>query len=156
MTDADHDLKEDARTGYRSALDLLVNETRDLWLRFNAMLVANSVIVAIVGQLLQKDKLVGLQLPWWVFFILPVVGLMLCFAWAAAISRGFQYHDYYITEARRIEEEHFAPAVRVLAKGHRLQMKGLGWFRTRTTMRLTVGAFVVLHLCGIALVYFRS
>lgn len=153
MNETDRDVKEDARVGYRAALDLLNAGASQTWMRFNAMLVANSIIVAILGQLLKENDII--PLPYYALLLLPGAGLVLCIAWGAAISRGMQYQDRYVSSAREIEEKHLAPTVTIMVDGQRLQMKGLARVRTRIAMWMVVWPFVILHLAGAMLVWYR-
>jgi len=120
-------------------------------MRFSAMPVANSIILAVVGQLLRKDALVNL--PWWSFFLLPVAGPALCHCWAAAVSRGIQYQDYYMASARKIEKDQLMPMV--LNDGQQIRWKGVGRVRTRNTMRIVVALFAILHLAGVVLILLK-
>ena len=150
MTDTS--VKDDARAGYKAAIDLLNAEASQTWMRFNAMLVANSIVVAVFGQLLARTE--NLSLPWGVFLVLPLAGLVLCFAWLASIDRGIHYQDHYLMAAKAIEGRYLAPVVTVLVEGGGVQMKGFGKVRTRTAARGVVWLFMILDLCGVAWVWY--
>ncbi|MFU8766844.1 MAG: hypothetical protein ACNA7I_04150 [Candidatus Methanoperedens sp.] len=76
--------EENARVGYQVAVDLLIAEEEGIWSRFNVMLVANSIIIAIIG-------LAPTNQPTPPIFdsYLPFVGLVLCIWWFVLINRGY-------------------------------------------------------------------
>src|SRR5205823_737646 len=125
------------------------------WSRFSAMMVANSILLGVAGQFVVENKP---GLPWLWFLAFPVVGLALCYLWAAAVSRGLQYQDYYVRAARSIEQTHLSPTITVVSEGQNQaesRMGGFGQLRTRSTMRWVIVVFVVLHIAVAGLVLYR-
>lgn len=104
--------EENARVGYQVAVDLLIAEGEGIWSRFNVMMVANSIIIAIIG-------LAPTNQPTPAIFdnYLPFVGLVLCIWWFVLINRGYSYRDYFIQTARELEEQYLANSVRTLSRG---------------------------------------
>jgi hypothetical protein len=138
---------ENTRIGYRAAIDLWIAQGNQNWSRFNAMLVANSVIVAVIVQIVRDHPF----LDWRVQLALPVVGLIVCWSWLAAVSRGMTYQDYYVARARDLESQ-LGP-VNVVQGGHILPMAGcFAPFRTRTAMYTVVVLFVLLYLAAILII----
>jgi len=89
------DRKEDARVGYQVAVSLWTYEGEQNWARFNVMLVANSIIIAVLGlaatsQLSNQGSLGPLSV------VLSVVGLLLSAAWFLITVRGFDYQKYSV------------------------------------------------------------
>jgi hypothetical protein len=76
------------------------------------MLVANSIVLAVVGLSAGKaDSSTVLSHG------MPIAGLVLCLFWFALIKRGFDRYSYWILSARELEERYLAPAVRVVSRG---------------------------------------
>lgn len=102
----------DAQVGYQAAVSLWVSEGNLVWAKFNAFLVANSIVLAIFGLALGTAKVSH------AFVIgLPVAGLILCLVWWAQTKRGFDYFTYWILSARELEETCLGEQVRTAARG---------------------------------------
>jgi hypothetical protein len=151
-------LSPDVALSYKATVDLLIASGAQNWARFNAMLVANSILLAIVGQIVIQRKQPAL-LPWyWAGLLpalLPVAGLVLCVAWFAAVSRGAQYQEFYMGVAHEIEEASLSPRLRVLLRGRRYAdncMQGVGKLSARHAMEVVIWVFVALHLGLLVLV----
>ena len=70
------------------------------------MLTANSIIVAVIGILLTN------QSSWSILRIsLPIVGLIFCLFWVVLMVRGGDYHRYWISQARELEEKYLNNSV---------------------------------------------
>jgi amino acid permease len=106
--------EEVARIGYEAALGLWTYQGTLNWNRFNVMLVANSIILAVVGISFTS------QHPLPVFTILlPILGLVLCVAWFFLTVRGYDFQTYWALSARELEERYFANTIKTLARaGH--------------------------------------
>jgi hypothetical protein len=103
---------DDARIGYQTAIDLWTNESEQSWARFNAMLVANSAILAVIGLAETNSP------PIHLFSIgLSFAGLFLCGIWLIIIKRGFDYQNYYVMSAREIEERFLANTIKTVSRG---------------------------------------
>ncbi|WIX85285.1 hypothetical protein [Amycolatopsis sp. DG1A-15b] len=102
----------DAQVGYQAAVALWVGEANLVWTKFNAFLVANSIVLAIYGLTLGSARVSR------AFAIgLPVAGLVLCLVWWAQTKRGFDYFTYWILSARELEEEGLSAQVKTAARG---------------------------------------
>jgi len=92
------DTVENARIGYQAAVSLWTYEGAAIWARFNAMLVANSIVMAVIGLALTsepaKEKLADFT---------SIAGLALCIIWCLLNTRGFDYHDHWIHSAKKLE-----------------------------------------------------
>ena len=103
---------EDARIGYQTAITLWTTESEQNWARSNVMLVANSVIIAIIGlAITNKPPLPSIS------FGLSLVGLILCTIWFLLMRRGFDYEKYYLMSAREIEERFLTHTVKTVSRG---------------------------------------
>jgi hypothetical protein len=99
------------RTGYQIAVDLWISEGQQIWSRFNAMLVANSILV--VGL---HDDWINNHLPLVFKICLCFVGLFLCLVWFLLMNRDFEYQKYLVWSAREIEEQFLKP-VKTISRG---------------------------------------
>ena len=103
---------ENARVGYQVATNLWVYEGETLWSKFNAFLVANSIVLASIGLSMAVSSRLA------VFSIgMPVVGIILCGFWFLLIKRSFQFYIYWIFSAREIEEQHLSGSVQTISRG---------------------------------------
>ncbi len=153
---------ENARIGYRAAIDLTHTSGSQNWSRFNSMLVANSVFFAVIGQVLADH--ISIDWPWQLVF--PGAGLVLCVSWVAAVERGLVYQDYYVAKARELEARLGLDVIQqgdALSRGRGvpvgedyLRIVGVARIRARHTMRMVILPFVLLYvLSAIALWWHR-
>lgn len=105
---------DDARIAYQTAISLWVYEGNLIWSKFNAMLVANSIVLAVVG-FAQSSTVLSHAVK----TALPVVGTLLCLFWLHLTKRGFDYCVYWIVSARELEEKYFSAEVRTVSRGGR-------------------------------------
>jgi hypothetical protein len=100
MAEPDSELIDNTRVGYQTAAELWMHEGAAAWDRFNAMLVANSIILGAVGVLLGENS-PRTGLAWVVGF----VGLLLSIVWALLVRRSYAYQYYFGATARSFEQE---------------------------------------------------
>jgi hypothetical protein len=81
---------ENARVGYQAALDHVAFYGEKIWAIFNAMIVANSIVVAGVVVILSQPTLKILKM------LLPVIGLLLCASWFLLVKRAHEFSAYYL------------------------------------------------------------
>jgi hypothetical protein len=105
--------QEDARAGYGSVVDLWIYEGDSTWARFNAMLVANSILLTLAGVTYDSDSLNGVFKAG-----LAGAGLVFCLVWTVLTKRSFDYYRYWILTARELEERYLHPAVRTVSRGN--------------------------------------
>jgi hypothetical protein len=108
---------ENARVGYRAALDIWRTQMELISSRFNAMIVANSIILALVIL-----AVIGLAFtvnyPLSVFFTraLVLVGIVVSLAWLHIHSRASQHGTYFLWSARELES-HLADPIVTISRG---------------------------------------
>jgi hypothetical protein len=103
---------EDARIGYSAGIAMIAQESATIWSKYNAMLVANSVVLAVMGLVLTSARPAPL-----LEVILPMAGLVLCAFWLLLTRRGFDYFKYWVLSTRELEEAFLAPTVHTLSRG---------------------------------------
>lgn len=105
-------VQQNARVGYRAAVNLITYEGEGVWARFNVMLVANSIIMAVIGSALTSERVLPV-----LTVCLPIAGVLLCAWWFVLLKRGFDYRRYWILSARELEERYLANPVKTLSRG---------------------------------------
>ena len=105
------DFNEEILRAYEIAVNICICEAELCWSRFNAMLVANSVILAMLGLGSERSNFALIA------YILPMIGIVLCLCWRALMRRGFDYHRYYLLSARELEEQLPSSKIRTLSRG---------------------------------------
>jgi len=88
---------ENIRTEYQVAVNLWGNIVNSSWSRFNAMLVANSVIITAIGVLLTNGHFRFIILS------LSAIGFALTISWQSMMDRDAKFRDVYTLSARRLE-----------------------------------------------------
>lgn len=104
--------KENALIGYQMAISIFIYQGEQAWTRFNIMLFANSIVIAVIGLAITSN-------PQQVVFarLLSIVGLLLCGIWFVLMQREAKYSDYYILSARELEEKYLSDPVKTVSRG---------------------------------------
>lgn len=100
----------DIRAGYQAAVDLTIKEESLFWNQFNALLLANSILITATSFMEIKDQAEFTN-------ILAVSGIFICFLWYQLTKRRNDYRYYYLFSAREIEENYLAFPVQTLSRG---------------------------------------
>ncbi|MCE5250269.1 hypothetical protein LLG96_08620 [bacterium] len=103
---------EHARVGYQVAVSLWTSESEQTWARFNVMIVANSIILAIIGLVVTSEHAM-LSIS----FVMSIVGIIMCIMWLFITKRGFDYQDYYVNSARELEERFLRHVIKTASRG---------------------------------------
>jgi hypothetical protein len=107
-----NDVKEEkAWAGFQAAIALWIYQGQLNWNRFNVMLVANSLIIAIIGSVFSSQR----PLPY-LAIALALGGIGLCVAWVLLTARGFDYHRYWGLCAWELEEQHLSDVVTIVSR----------------------------------------
>jgi hypothetical protein len=102
---------DNARVGYQVALTYVTYWGGVNWSMFNAMIVANSVVVTGIAFAYSSTPPVPhLKL------LLAITGLIFCAAWSLMLYRSHRMNLYYLLSAREIEELYLQP-VKTLSRG---------------------------------------
>jgi len=95
--------------GYQTATELVALVSEEIYNRFNAMLTANSIIIAIIGLILLDGNDIFSKSK----FILMIAiigafgGILLCILWFLFINHGVYWQNRFREEAIRLEKAHF-------------------------------------------------
>lgn len=157
---AAHD-QENARVGYQTAIDLWGILVQTSWSRFNAMLVANSIIVSIIVLALPNKETLYMFI-----IIFPFIGITLCIIWFLLMRRDSKYQNYYVRSARELEREYLDPVQTVLRGGEfkenveifindgfNPKKFKIGWIRLFTTSNLSYAVISLFVIVYIILIY---
>ena len=98
------DLETNGRIKYQVATNIFISECGIIWSRYNAMLVFNTLLVSSIGFIYSNN----LKLPIILTFLLPIIGLISCYAWYATAYRGFGWIKYWISAANKLEDEYLS------------------------------------------------
>jgi hypothetical protein len=104
--------KENAQIGYQVATTLWAYGGQLVWSKFNAMLVANSIVLATIGLAISSQH----ALPIFTI-VMPIAGLIFCTIWFLVTKRGFDNYIYWIFSARELEEQHLNDVVKTVSRG---------------------------------------
>lgn len=117
--------KEDIRVGYRLATDLWTYTDQHFWSMFNAMLLANSILITPIGWLFAADTPIDQSLlSFLCFYVIPLLGIILCFIWFIMTHRAACYRRYYIFTARQLEEKYLTSIadINILSRAGAIQL----------------------------------
>jgi len=161
---------ETAKLGYESAIQLWIYEGDVIWSKYNAMLVANSIVMGILGFAISSNS--G-TFPKYYIIGLVVVGIVLCLAWYQLMKRGYDTVVYWIFSALEIEANHLSPTLEILQRGRKFSSgekvefkigdsilthqasKFHQMFRVVTTGNIVIGIFVMLYLVVLGFILFK-
>jgi hypothetical protein len=101
-----------AQAGYAAAVSLWVYEGELIWSKFNAMLVANSIVLGVIALAFGAGTVSCI-----IRIGLPLGGVTLCALWFFLTKRGFDQYTYWILSARELEEKHLSPIVKTVSRG---------------------------------------
>lgn len=95
---------ENARIKYSSTIGLKCSEGEIQWNRYNAMLVANTIIIGLISFTFNRDFNfpVGFKV---IFWLTPMLGLLLCKYWYQVTDRGFIWSHFWMKKANEIENQ---------------------------------------------------
>ncbi len=162
VVDVDAVRRENALIGYQMAISLWTYQGEGGWTTFNVMLVANSIVIAVIGFAITSER------PLLVFtLVLPIVGLLLCGIWFVLMRRQTEYSDYYILCAREIEQKYLSDPVKTVSRGglfgeggtvtieidgESIQLRMSRWariLRAKTAANLVIVIFAFLYIATI-------
>ncbi len=133
---------EKAKIGYKTATSMIKILGQEIYSRFNAMLMANSIIIAVYGFIFSEKT----NLPDFFKILLPIFGIVLCFLWFVFINNGIHRHRQYRKEAERLEETYFNSTFHLFRINYANDPCLLKCFRFRRLSIFVIDIFVLLHL----------
>lgn len=120
MNDLRNDDIENARVGYQAALSYAASEKQLVWIRSSGMIVANSIIIAVLGSLfntVMKGEASEPQILVISMLGLSLIGALICVLWMKSAEYTTRMAKYYVWSARRLEEKYLSPVVVTLKSG---------------------------------------
>lgn len=88
----------DDQTAYAAAVSLFIFASEVTWARFNALLLANSILIVVIVTALTSDRDLG-----WVAAALSGVGIVLSVVWYGINQRSHAYQKFYARHAEELE-----------------------------------------------------
>ncbi|MDY0042657.1 MAG: hypothetical protein RBS57_20290 [Desulforhabdus sp.] len=143
---------EKAQVGYQVAVSLWTYQGNLNWGRFNIMLTANSIIISAIGLVPSSPSIFR--------DVLPIAGLFLCILWLFLTARGFDYHKYWVSQARSIEEKYLSDVIKTISEAKTTKEGGkmeFGWLsklggsQKRATY-LVIFVFVFVYVYALAFI----
>jgi len=133
-------MRDGLEARYQGALDKSNSEGQIQWARFNAILVVNTIFLAIIGFTYNNNFLpVSRQM-------LAVLGIVLCFLWFQMTKRGFMWIRFFTTKARKIEEiENKKYSVNPFMEGYEHKQMSDEIFNTRNASFIIIGIFTAIY-----------
>ncbi len=126
---------EIALTGYQAGMVLWAHNGQSIWSSFNAMLIANSIlVVAYSNDKLEAEIQVALIVA---AVAISVLSLFMNY-------RLFEYHDRHIRAIRRLEVRYLRPPVKTVS------VEPPTGPTIKIISRLVIAIFVVVHLSFLA------
>ncbi len=154
MTKTEEDQQmEKARLGYQTAIELVGIVSQEIYSRFSAMLIANSIIIAIVGWAFTSER----SLPPFLLLFLPVIGFVLCSLWFLFVYHGVYWQNLFRKEAIRLEEEYFSDTFKLISlvttensqSPHRKNSEAprlVRWFPFHRTSGIVIIIFAIVYI----------
>ncbi len=102
---------EKACIGYQTAMELLGLVSQEIYSRSSAMLIANSIIIALISWTFSSDS----DLPLFLNMLLLIVGLILCFLWFLFNNHGVYWQDLFREKAIELENRYFATTFKLIS-----------------------------------------
>jgi len=146
-------MEEEARIGYQTAIGLVGLVSQEIYSRYNAMLTANSIIIAIIGWSLTSNRYLSPLLV----VLLPIAGLVLCFLWFLFIHHGVYWQKLFREKAKELEIEFFSDTFNLISlvvsenpqSSNKIKSqipRLVRWFPFHRTSRIIIGVFVIIYI----------
>jgi hypothetical protein len=108
---------DNARVGYQVATGLWIYEGGLIWSKFNALLVANSIVIAAIVVIMTVADSASPLVVGGFSILMSIVGFSLCLLWIAITERSFTFHNLWVLSARKTEEQFLKNAVTTVTRG---------------------------------------
>lgn len=106
---------------YGAAIELITGQAADWWSRFQALLLANSIVLAAIPFLTERGYVLAV--------VASLGGLALCFAWRRLLDLGFDNLRYWYAVGQELEGQigtfNILRRHQLLSQGQRVEVGGL-------------------------------
>jgi|SRR5262249_23453248 len=147
---------DQAREGYRAALQMIGYQSKVVWDTFHSLLAANAILVGLSGAALKLYP----QFTW-LPRVLALLGLGVCVAWFLMTMRNFDYYRYYFAWARKYEGIAFGSDGHIIQRGKKFgdgesvdeidEPKRMRWgsrlFNIQWLSYIVIAGFAVVYYC---------
>jgi len=145
--------EEEARIGYQTAVALVSLVSQEIYSRYNAMLTANSIIIAVIGWSLTS----GRSMPSFFVMLMPIAGLALCVLWFLFVNHGVYWQHLFRERAIMLEKDYFSETFSLISlvvtesRHYPNETKSqvpqlVRWFPFHRTSRLVIAVFFVIYV----------
>lgn len=101
-------------TGYENVINSWIHTRQEAWSRFNIMLTTNSIIIGVIGFLL-NDNYSSNKFR----IILSVFGVLICILWLILTNRNDKFIEYNMYSALELEEKYLSEIVKYFSRGYK-------------------------------------
>src|ERR1700710_2040761 len=100
-------MKKKKQLKYTSTIQLLIFEGEMLWIILSTYLVANTILLGFVGQMISTNKITA-PVTNWPCFLAGVLGLILVIPWTGTFLRNSAYYKLRMEQAKEVEPKKFS------------------------------------------------
>lgn len=131
---------ENARIKYSSVLNIKNSEGEIQWNRYNAMLLANTIFITLIS--FSNNNSSRIFISKIMFWIMPILGLVLCHLWRQMTERGFMWGRFWMKKANEIENQ-IGGKINPIQEGKKLRdVIGAGVTRNASFMIIKIFALI--------------
>jgi hypothetical protein len=131
-----------AKFGYQMATNMVETLNQEILSRFNAMLTANSIIIAIYVLIFSEKN----NMPDFIKILVPILGIVLCLLWFLFIHHGVYCQRQYRKEAKTIEKAYFKSFISLYCTDYSKDPCLIKCFSFKRTSIFVICIFLLLHL----------
>jgi uncharacterized membrane protein YesL len=144
---------EEAREGYRAAIQMISHESKVIWDSFRSLITVNTIFVGFIGAVIKLYPDFRALVP-----LIAVLGVLVCVVWALITTRAFGYYGYWFAWARKYEkltlgsEQHMIQQGKKFSDGETVTavQKRFPWFarlfRVQWLAYTVIGSFLVIYV----------
>lgn len=135
-------MNNSSRSEYEACIDMRIAESQIQWERYNAMLVVNTIFIALMGFTFDPK----FKVPILVEQILPPLGIVLCYLWIQMTKRGFMWVKFWTDLARTIEEKYGNKnQINPFSEGLLHKIHNQTVVRTENASYFIIGIFITIY-----------
>lgn len=142
--------EEKAPEAYKYAIEMVLNEATILWTSSSAFLIANSILVAVIANILtiKSDDFLFRINPMLVLISVSIIGIIVCVLWLFNFNRRSDYYKFRAAQVKKFEPaswELFSGIGEKFTKGEVVHLNGLHYsfgHLSRIRPRILINSFI--------------